>query len=209
MLLWQVCPHSRVSSLPSPMVPWIIGLSMPKTTLPFTLPKRIQALTVELRDRAPEWADRLSSTQSYRELLEAVGALFNLAHALKDPLRSETLLSARIDAYMEDNLHMGLTLKLLAQHLGYSEKYCSDLFHTVMGETFSEALKCRRIRLAGRLLTTTDQAIADIARAVGFSDQFAFSHFFKRETGRSPLRFRSEHRRIPGKTSTPVSPEPL
>lgn len=186
-------------------IPWLVGWSMPKATSPFALPHRIQALTAELRDRAPEWADRLSSAQSERELMDTVGELFNLAHALKEPradVQTDLLLSKRITAFMQTNLHKGLTLKLLSQHLGYSEKYCSDLFHAVMGETFSDALKRRRIHLANRLLKTTEQAIGDIARAVGFSDQFAFSHFFKRATGRSPLQFRSAHRSKPHRLSS-------
>lgn len=93
---------------------------------------------------------------------------------------------------MSSNLHKGLTLKLLAQFLGYSEKYCSDLFQSTMGESFSGYLKRRRTDTASSLLTTTDKSVAEIAAALGFSDQFSFSHFFKRSTGRSPHEFRTD-----------------
>lgn len=207
-VLRQFRPLSHACGLPSMSICSVVGWSMPKTTSSFTLPVRVQALAAELRDRAPEWADRLSSAQSQRELMEAVGALFNLAHALKPPpaeAQSDEVLPGRIDAFMKTNLHKGVTLKLLAQHLGYSEKYSSDLFLAIMGESFSKALKRRRIHLASRLLKTTERAVADIARVVGFSDQFAFSHFFKRATGQSPIQFRSHHHRRSRKPSSLLS----
>ena len=105
-------------------------------------------------------------------------------------LHKGEVLSEKISSYIGKNLHQGLTLKVLANSLGYSEKYCSDLFLRVMGESFSSYVRRRRIEQARLLLTTTQQTLAEISAAVGFSDQFAFSHFFKRATGYSPMRFR-------------------
>jgi len=120
--------------------------------------------------------------------------LFNLSTTLAPDhyslLRSEGL-SKQIAVFIGSNLHKGLTLKLLAEFLGYSEKYCSDLFQSTMGESFSGYLKRRRIDTASLLLTTTDKSVSEIAAALGFSDQFSFSHFFKRSTGRSPREFRT------------------
>jgi len=170
---------------------------------------RIHTLTAELSRYAPQWADRLAQVKSERELLEVVSALFNLAHALNPEVESNTApqpdLSARIHKFMTTNLHKGVTLKLLSQFLGYSEKYCSDLFLSTMGETFSAHLKRRRLETASHLLQTTEKGVAEIATAIGFCDQFAFSHFFKRATGRSPIQFRSEHvRRAPAVRSIPA-----
>lgn len=166
---------------------------------------RIRTLAAELRHHDPKWADRLSGVSSEQELLDIVAALLNLSHALRVS-RAETVgdaaLSTRISAFVRTNLHKGLTLKLLARFLGYSEKYCSDLFQATMGEPFSEHLKRRRLEKSRTLLTTTDRSMADIASETGFSDQFAFSHFFKRATGYSPMEFRSRHRPRPRKAST-------
>ncbi|WP_181416583.1 helix-turn-helix transcriptional regulator [Nitrospira lenta] len=160
---------------------------------------RIHTLTAELSRYAPQWADRLAQVKSERELLEVVSSLFNLAHILKpedeDTAPPQPSLPTRIHKFMTDNLHRGLTLKLLSQFLGYSEKYCSDLFHSTMGESFSAHLKRRRLEIASRLLETTDKGVAEIATVIGFCDQFAFSHFFKRATGQSPIQFRSERSR--------------
>lgn len=158
-------------------------------------PDRLRDLTAELRRYAPRWADRLSSVKTEHELLEVVCKLFNLSSTLTpdhDPSLDQEDLPKQITLFISSNLHKGLTLKALAKFLGYSEKYCSDLFQSIMGESFSRHLKRRRTDIATSLLTTTDKSVAEIATALGFSDQFAFSHFFKRSTGRSPREFRTE-----------------
>jgi AraC-like DNA-binding protein len=171
---------------------------MTKPTMPGFHSERLRDLTAELRRHAPRWADRLAKAKTEHELLEVVSKLFNLSAALP-PARDSTIdrnnLSGEIARFISRNLHQGLTLKILAQFLGYTEKYCSDLFHSTMGEPFSRYLKRRRTDAAVALLTTTDKPLTEIASAVGFSDQFAFSHFFKRMTGRSPRDFRIAHAR--------------
>ena len=162
------------------------------------LPDWLRDLTSELCLRAPESTDRLARAKTEHEFLEAVCKLFNLTSTLTPDhyslLRSEGL-STQIVVFISSNLHKGLTLKLLAQFLGYSEKYCSDLFQSTMGESFSGYLKRRRTDIASSLLATTDKSVAEIAAALGFSDQFSFSHFFKRATGQSPIHFRLQHGR--------------
>jgi AraC-like DNA-binding protein len=96
-------------------------------------------------------------------------------------------LAGRITRFIHENLHRGLTLKVLANFLGYSEKYCSDLFGRIMGESFfrvhettsgrtcSSHSSPRLRRRWQKLLQQSDSAINS-----------AFSHFFKRATGHSP-----------------------
>lgn len=168
---------------------------------------RLRTLVTELRHHAPEWADRLSQATSEQQVLDIIAELFNLKHALKSPRGAKLHidLSTRIKLFVRMNLHKGMTLKLLGEFLGYSEKYCSELFQATMGESFSEHVKRHRLEIAMTLLATTDRGVAEIAQATGFCDQFAFSHFFKRMTGRSPRDFRIAHtQRRPSRI--PVSP---
>ncbi len=181
------------------------------TTNSTILPDRLRDLTAKLCRHAPKSADRLVRAKTEREFLEMACKLFNLTSALTPDhyslLRSEGL-SKQITAFISSNLHKGLTLKLLAEFLGYSEKYCSDLFQSTMGESFSGYLKRRRTDTAASLLTTTDKSVAEIAVALGFSDQFSFSHFFKRSTGRSPREFRADRgQRRPPQTNASSSRE--
>jgi len=153
---------------------------------------RLHIFASELRVQSPQWADRLDQVRTEQDLGDLICALFNLSHSILPDRQSAptSALPARISNFVSENLHHGVTLKVLANFLGYSEKYCSDLFCRIMGEPFSQYLRRQRVERAQALLLTTGQTLAEIASALGFSDQFAFSHFFKRATGQSPMAIR-------------------
>ena len=160
--------------------------------------RRLQHLVEELQQQDPHAATQLSNARTPEEFLSAVCGLFNLSRALslcQQPLPNRAGLADTITCYLNRNLHTGPTLKTLAQFLGYSEKYCSDLFRSTIGESFSCYLTRRRREQAISLLMTTEKSIAEIASILGFSDPFTFSHFFKRTTGQSPRTFRTTQTR--------------
>lgn len=172
---------------------------------------QLQALIMQLRRHAPQWADRLSNATTDREFLDVLCKLFDLSSAnipLHQERHSPDELAQRITSFISSTLHQGPTLKTLAEWLGYSEKYCSELFRSVMGEPFSRYLARRRTEVATTLLTTTNQSIGEIATALGFSDQFSFSHFFKRATGLSPRAFRMAQVQRYATAVTPPQEEP-
>lgn len=94
-----------------------------------------------------------------------------------------------IHQVLVQNLHRGVTLKELSQFIGYSEKYCSEWFLARMGRSFSSYVKQLRLERATLMLQSPSR-LADIAEQLGFQDQYAFSHFFKKTTGLSPKTFR-------------------
>lgn len=101
----------------------------------------------------------------------------------------------RLHAFLSGRLRERITLKELSRFLGYSEKYASDVFQRYMGHPFSHHLKQLRLDKATSMLREDGHTIAGIAESVGFSDAFAFSHFFKRAIGCSPTEFRRQHLR--------------
>ncbi len=107
-------------------------------------------------------------------------------------------LTERIRGFVEDNLKNRVTLKELASFLGYSEKYSSEFFQLHMGMCFSQYVKHLRIMTAARMLTKDGGSVTHIAEALGFSDSFAFSHFFKRAVGCSPTTFRKQQLTLAG-----------
>jgi AraC-like DNA-binding protein len=61
------------------------------------------------------------------------------------------------------------------------------------GISFSELSDNLRSDLANRHLADRDLAISQIARLLGYGDVGAFSHAFKRWTGKTPGQTRAEH----------------
>jgi AraC-like DNA-binding protein len=68
----------------------------------------------------------------------------------------------------------------------------------------------RRLRLAaaGRLLLTTDETVAQIAAAVGYTDVTAFIRSWSAGTGETPARWRRRHRGGPAVDASPGSSAP-
>ena len=69
--------------------------------------------------------------------------------------------------------------------------YLSHLFSRSLGMTFSQYVKCKRIRYASVLLLTTDSAIDEVAYRSGFSSTSFFNHVFKEQYHMSPFAYRS------------------
>jgi AraC-like DNA-binding protein len=143
----------------------------------------------------PEWADHLARARSQNELTLTLRRLFEhfLEHLERQPDPREPM-ADQIIRYVVTHLHQGPTLKDLAAWLGYSEKYCSELVYRHLGIPLSHLRKRLRIERAKKMLAETDRPLSQIAECLGFSDAFAFSHFFKKATGMPPQRFRKQAR---------------
>ncbi len=161
------------------------------------LPNLIEAF----HRHSSEWADRLanaSTRQQWKELAyQFVDRVIDQMDVRTDPSDEADEVARQLHQFVASNLHRGPTLKDLAGFLGYSEKYCSVLFETRMGKSFSQYRKQLRLEKAGRMLREGLDTTAAIAGSLGFSDPFAFSHFFKKAVGCSPSRFRNQARSSP------------
>ena len=96
-----------------------------------------------------------------------------------------------IDACIRAQQDEALTLRALAQKLGYSEYYTSRKFRELAGMTLRDYLRLRRLAFALRDVRDTDMGILDIAVQYGFSSNEAFTHAFKKAYGVSPSAYRT------------------
>ena len=98
-------------------------------------------------------------------------------------------MSAAID-HIHKHFEEPLRLPALAEMAGLSvyqfDQRIRSLFHVTAGQYIVKV----RIDAACKRLTTTDEAIAQIALSCGYSDQSAFSRQFKQAVGISPLAYR-------------------
>jgi AraC-like DNA-binding protein len=75
-----------------------------------------------------------------------------------------------------------------------SESHFSRLFKSCIGTSPIDWLRRERINQAKHRLIESEDPIKEVARQVGYSDQFFFSKDFKRMTRMTPTQFRQQER---------------
>ena len=119
-----------------------------------------------------------------------------LFFSLEDDTAVQTMVQKAV-GIIEAQYAQPITLRDLAEELHFSPGYLSVRIKQQIGMNFSEYLLHVRMREARRLLVQTDEKIAEIARKVGYTDQFYFSRLFKRATGRTPSEYRRQGEDMP------------
>ncbi len=93
--------------------------------------------------------------------------------------------------YIQNNCD-SLTLEQLAQEFHYERSYLGKCLSEVTGKTFSEIIASIKLDKAKKYLADTNIKIEEVAALSGYSSSDYFSHSFKREVGKSPLKYRKE-----------------
>jgi len=92
--------------------------------------------------------------------------------------------------YAEANFLRTLSLSEIAGVCGVHRVHLAREFRRHFSVTVGEFLRRRRVEHACRLVSTTNDPLADVAIACGFSDQSHFCATFRRQVGLTPGRFR-------------------
>jgi len=87
-----------------------------------------------------------------------------------------------------------IEVKDVLREVAISRRHLERGFQKVLGRSPSAEIRRQHIESARRLLTETDLPIPHVAAASGFSSPTYFAYIFKRETGLSPLKYRSATR---------------
>jgi AraC-like DNA-binding protein len=82
----------------------------------------------------------------------------------------------------------------LAAFAGLSRMYFAAQFRAATGVRPHEYLLRRRVERAQDLLSTSGQALVEVALSVGFQTQAHFTTVFKRFVGQTPHRWRCRNR---------------
>jgi len=83
-----------------------------------------------------------------------------------------------------------LTVALLAEHAGMSDKHFQRCFLAVLGESPKSYVRRLRLQIAAYLLKWSDASISDLAFGAGFETHAGFTKAFSKLYGMSPLPFR-------------------
>jgi AraC-like DNA-binding protein len=95
--------------------------------------------------------------------------------------------------YIHEHYAEPLTRDALAKLASVSSRHLTRSFDAEVGMPPMTYLKRYRIHEAMRLLRVDETSIAEIARAVGFSNNAYFDVVFRREVGLAPSDYRRCH----------------
>jgi len=130
-------------------------------------------------------------------ILIATGDVFREKYAKSglNPARMETY-KRRLTRLMQSEkvyLRPDLTLSVLAELVGCSVNHLSQVLNSGFGMSFFDYMNQNRIDHAKKLLLTydgQDQAILNVAFAVGFNSNSSFYSAFKKWSGQTPAQYR-------------------
>ncbi|WP_199615303.1 AraC family transcriptional regulator [Paenibacillus alkalitolerans] len=93
--------------------------------------------------------------------------------------------------YMEDHLAEKMEIERLARHVGWSHEHFTRTFQQHVGHTPKAWMTKRKIERAAQLLLQRSDSVKEIAREIGFGDEYYFHRLFRRWMGMTA----TEHRR--------------
>jgi len=96
-----------------------------------------------------------------------------------------------IDKYIDDNLGNNITTKDLASFMFLSEKQVYRVIKEKIGKSTKEFINEKKLRKAKELLKNSELHIKKISEILGFTSEYYFNQFFKREEGYPPGVYRS------------------
>lgn len=140
---------------------------------------------VFVRGAPPEWQARQLAGLVLHELAAAERAT---PHADSPPALE------RLKQYVEFHMAEPVSLCHLAEFARLSPATVGRLFRRHLGTTPVTWIMRVKIERARLLLRTRRLSVAEVARAVGFTDPYYFSKCFRRVTGQSPLAYRQQQR---------------
>ncbi|MCK9862180.1 response regulator [Paenibacillus sp. ATY16] len=156
------------------------------------------------QDLASKLLDRLNARQVYpfeapqrqakrdnapfSSLIETAAGLMEQLRIKRKGNLKEPVEEAKV--YIEKHLNRELSLEEVAEKLGLSPSYFSQLFKHMTGETFVQYRTKRRMEKAKLLLSIPHHKITDVSAEVGFADHPHFTKTFKKYNGLTPSEYR-------------------
>jgi AraC-like DNA-binding protein len=106
--------------------------------------------------------------------------------------QSTSLLVKQAIAYIQQHHARDLTRQEIAEAIGVSKNYMTQIFHQELGISLWDYLNRYRMLRAKDLLLHTDESITMIAARVGFNDPSYFGRVFRKQVGCTPQAYRDK-----------------
>mgnify|MGYP003609311503 FL=1 len=135
------------------------------------------------------------SVEMLRSILDLIlttcSARYQVSESLMNKGKGQILVK-RFFHLLEENHRQNLSLNEYAQMIGVTANHLTQTIKQLTGKTSSQIIKDKQLLEIKRLLVHTNLSVSEIAGQLNFDDQSYFTKFFKRETGVTPLQYRSD-----------------
>ena len=121
-------------------------------------------------------------------LLSLLYAFFS--ETSKHSIVTDSSYAAKARDMIKVNLDKDIKVSDISQTLGLDRRYFCSLFKEKYGISPQSFIIKEKINRAMALLESTGISVGEVARSVGYTDQFAFSKIFKKYAGTSPINYR-------------------
>lgn len=132
---------------------------------------------------ADRLTERFSDINELREhLLRCIGRI--MVHndgGSKRELRKNLMPSVK--EYVDEHFQEQISLTVMAEKFGVSEKNIGKMFKKYTGENYTAYVNQSRIDIAVKMLSETDISIQEISEICGYRDYSYFARVFKKLTG--------------------------
>lgn len=160
--------------------------------------RQVPVLVISGKILSLEDVNRLDYSQvtfHNKELLSTEEALASLQQALSGgkilSQPTSTLVKYAL-AYIHQNFANPITRQEIAQAVGVSKNYLSEIFRQEFGFSPWDCLTRFRLQKAKELLRNTGDNITSVAAQTGFEDSAYFSRVFHKHVGMSPQEYRKK-----------------
>ncbi|HEY9697898.1 MAG TPA: DNA-binding response regulator [Trichocoleus sp.] len=160
-------------------------------TKPCTIEELIRAVTAQLKKQSllQQWYER-----QYQPVLVSQSNESKLFTPLSLPIELLEPPLSEVFRFIEANYHRSIALSDVAQAVGYSPAYLTNLSKRQTGQTVQRWIIERRMKAACSLLLETNEAVEQIAMLVGYHHTVHFFRQFRQFHGTTPRAWRNAHR---------------
>ncbi len=145
---------------------------------------------LELLDRLHLNKDAFSALRIKAALIELISMF--IENDTSENLEKNDDFAETMKKFINEHITEKLSVKVLAQKMGFNEKYFIDVFKSHFATTPAQYVKMIRLEKAKQMLLYTDDKILYIPHKIGYSTIQKLSADFKAYTGFTPSEFRKQ-----------------